>query len=59
MGRTRAARLRGYGNAIVLPLATAFVEAVIDTFAAAARSVAAADPAISLEPAADVEENAA
>ena len=39
MGRTRAARLRGFGNAIVLPLATAFVEAVIDTFAAAAQTL--------------------
>lgn len=32
LGRTRASRLRCYGNAIVLPLAVAFVEAVIDTF---------------------------
>ena len=39
VGRTRAARLRGYGNSIVLPLATAFVEAVIDALADAARQV--------------------
>lgn len=39
MGRTRTARLRGFGNAIVLPLATAFVEAVIDAFAAASEDV--------------------
>jgi len=31
VGRTRAKRLRGYGNAIVRPLATAFISAVIDT----------------------------
>ena len=39
LGRTRAARLRGFGNSIVLPLATAFVEAVIDTLADTARAV--------------------
>jgi NADH:ubiquinone oxidoreductase subunit D len=33
MGRTRAARLRGFGNAICLPLAKSFVEAMIDAFA--------------------------
>lgn len=38
VGRTRAARLRCFGNAIVLPLATAFVGAVIDAFADAARA---------------------
>lgn len=38
MGRTRAKRLRGFGNAIVLPLATTFVEAVIDTLVDAART---------------------
>jgi DNA (cytosine-5)-methyltransferase 1 len=66
MGRTRSARLRGYGNAIVLPLATTFVEAVIDTFADAARSLdlsavdAAAVPAIFPEPVdARMEESAA
>lgn len=32
LGRTRSARLRGFGNAIVLPLATTFVAAVIDSF---------------------------
>lgn len=37
LGRTRAARLRCYGNSIVLPLATAFVEAVIDALVDAAR----------------------
>jgi DNA (cytosine-5)-methyltransferase 1 len=37
MGRTRSKRLRGYGNAIVLPLATVFVGSVIDSFAEAAR----------------------
>ena len=40
MGRTRAKRLRGFGNAVVLPLATAFVEAVIDTLADAALAIA-------------------
>ncbi len=44
MGRTRAARLRGFGNAIVLPLATAFVEAVIETLADAALSIADSAP---------------
>lgn len=39
MGRTRAKRLKGYGNAIVLPLATAFVAAVIDVLAGADVSV--------------------
>ena len=39
MGRTRAKRLRGFGNAIVLPLATAFVESVIEAFADTARSL--------------------
>ncbi len=33
LGQTRAKRLRGFGNAIVLPLATEFVAAVIDAFA--------------------------
>jgi len=33
VGRTRAKRLRGFGNAIVLPLATEFVSAVIDALA--------------------------
>lgn len=33
VGRTRSKRLRGYGNAIVKPLAAAFVGAVIDTLA--------------------------
>lgn len=32
LGQTRAARLRGYGNAIVRPQAVTFVEAVIDSF---------------------------
>jgi DNA (cytosine-5)-methyltransferase 1 len=36
VGRTRAKRLRAYGNAIVRPLAVAFVAAVIDSFADAA-----------------------
>jgi len=36
LGRTRAKRLKCFGNSIVLPLATAFVEAVIETFADAA-----------------------
>jgi len=30
LGRSRARRLKGFGNAIVLPLATVFVEAVLD-----------------------------
>lgn len=38
MGRTRAKRLRGFGNAIVRPLAVVFIEAVIETFVDAARS---------------------
>lgn len=54
MGRTRAKRLRCLGNAIVLPLATAFVEAVIDSFAEAALSLAPA-PAVEPEPASAVE----
>jgi len=33
MGRTRAKRLRGFGNAIVLPLATEFVASVLDVLA--------------------------
>ena len=55
MGRTRAKRLRGFGNAIVLPLATAFVESVIESFADAARSLGfhpievVPDPVIALE----------
>jgi len=39
VGRTRAARLRGFGNSIVLPLATAFVESVIDALADAALGI--------------------
>jgi DNA (cytosine-5)-methyltransferase 1 len=39
LGRVRTARLRGYGNSIVLPLATTFVEAVIETLADAARAL--------------------
>jgi hypothetical protein len=39
MGRTRAKRLRGFGNAIVRPLAVAFMEAVIEAFVDAARSL--------------------
>jgi hypothetical protein len=57
LGRTRAARLRGYGNSLVLPVAKVFVEAVIDAFAEAARvqgtQVEAADPAIVAEPSAE------
>jgi hypothetical protein len=46
VGRTRAARLRGYGNAIVLPLASTFVGAVIAALSDAARETASeADPA--------------
>ncbi|HSX22341.1 MAG TPA: hypothetical protein VLE97_06150 [Gaiellaceae bacterium] len=45
MGRTRAKRLRGYGNAIVLPLATLFVESVIDAFADAADALGVASAA--------------
>lgn len=41
VGRTRAKRLRGFGNAIVLPLATTFVSAVIDAFVDASREVIA------------------
>ncbi len=61
MGRTRAKRLRGFGNAIVRPLAVAFIESVIEAFVDAARSlglspaaqpsvVEARDPAISSAP---------
>lgn len=39
MGRTRAKRLMGYGNAIVLPLATVFVESMIDALADAAHAI--------------------
>ncbi len=39
MGRTRAKRLRGFGNAIVLPLATVFVASVIDSLGDAAREI--------------------
>lgn len=39
MGRTRAKRLRGFGNAIVRPLAVAFVESVIEAFVDAAHSL--------------------
>lgn len=41
MGRTRAARLRGYGNAIVREQAKEFVAAVIDSFIDAAREIRA------------------
>lgn len=44
MGRTRAKRLRGFGNAIVLPLATAFVASAIDAFVDAARALGVDDP---------------
>jgi hypothetical protein len=47
MGRTRAKRLRGFGNAIVLPLATAFVASVIDAFVDASRSFV--EPALAVE----------
>lgn len=40
LGRTRAKRLRGFGNAIVLPLASAFLGAVIDSFVEAASCLA-------------------
>jgi DNA (cytosine-5)-methyltransferase 1 len=45
VGRTRAKRLRGYGNAIVLPQAKEFVGAVIETLADAAREIEIADAA--------------
>jgi hypothetical protein len=38
VGRTRAKRLRGFGNGIVRPLAVAFVEATIDSFVEAVRA---------------------
>lgn len=47
LGRTRSSRLRGYGNAIVRPQAVVFVEAVIDTFADAARELL---PAVAVAP---------
>jgi site-specific DNA-cytosine methylase len=46
VGRTRAKRLRGYGNAIVRPLAVAFVESVLDTFVDAALSRGLSAPAL-------------
>lgn len=60
MGRTRAKRLRGYGNAIVLPLAVAFVESVIEAFVDAAvahgvRPSTADRPPIVVDSTADVE----
>ena len=45
MGPKRAARIRGYGNAIVLPLAVAFVESVIEAFADAATMLGIASAA--------------
>jgi hypothetical protein len=61
VGRTRAKRLKGFGNAIVLPIATTFIASVIDSFAEAARSqglsaeaveaVEAVDPVIVVDPA--------
>ncbi len=45
VGRTRAKRLRGYGNAIVRPLAVAFVGSVIDALVDAARAIDAVAPA--------------
>ena len=70
VGRTRAKRLRGFGNAIVRPLAVAFVEAAIDSFAEAARTLVEdreeeSTPALATEPPAEpsveplVEEHAA
>jgi hypothetical protein len=52
MGRTRAKRLRGYGNAIVLPLATLFVESVIESFVDAAHAIGVFPvvPAVAVEP---------
>ena len=44
MGRTRAKRLRGFGDAIVLPLATTFVSAVIDALVDAALEEQTAAP---------------
>jgi hypothetical protein len=38
VGRTRAKRLRGFGNAIARPLAVVFVASVIDSFAEASRA---------------------
>ena len=45
LGRTRAKRLRCFGNAIVLPQATAFVGAVIDAFVDASLKERALSPA--------------
>ena len=67
MGRTRAKRLRGFGNAIVRPLAVAVMESVIDAFIDAARSLGlhaievSPDPVVVLETAVvhAEEENAA
>jgi len=43
VSRKRGARLRGYGNAIVLPLATTFVGAVIDALVETSLSIAGVD----------------
>jgi hypothetical protein len=45
VGRTRAKRLRGFGNGIVLPQATEFVGAVID---ALADSACATEPTLAV-----------
>ena len=50
VGRTRSKRLKGFGNAIVLPCATAFVAAVIDAFAEAADGVCGEDLTSGLGP---------
>jgi DNA (cytosine-5)-methyltransferase 1 len=49
VGRTRAARLRGFGNSIVLPLATSFVGAVIDCLVDAARGSTTETQTVSIE----------
>lgn len=51
MGRTRAKRLRCFGNGIVLPQATAFVSAVMDLLADAARETKSAAVVEALPPA--------
>ena len=58
MGRTRAKRLRGFGNAIVLPLATAFVASVIDALVDAALSLGVDVPTVVAPDPAGVAESA-
>ena len=55
VGRTRTARLRGYGNSIVLPLAASFVGAVIDALVDASQALVglASEPSCAVDGAVD------